>query len=446
MNIECMRGKYKLPGDVEKDAYILPVSGGADSTYLAILLIQMYPNVPWKLVFTDTGEEHQDILLQLDRLEVYVGRKIDRLGDETLFGLVERWGGYLPGPSARYCTDHLKRKPFQAWLKQFDGQKKWLFVGIRSDERQRLAFTLPDAETELPFIDLGLVREDIFRGLSDTIGIPRMYETRTRSGCWTCPFQSRSERIGMLQAHPIQFYRGAKVEKLGPSDEKRHQPAPKLTEETGVAENWMSLPMPPDGSKLEGHRPRKEVGLFGDRGVFVGVEFMFDSFCGINPFVWKQRVVSYSPTLAGLGKQLQNRYEHLLSTAEVFDMTPDEVRHNVKFAAYYIEAPDDVLDTAGPAEGSYTWHQSESYAQVSHIVSWATRVLHAHKMAQEAARVDKVPATSFAYEVYDGSAKALKKVQAPVGRVAAMGWHECHEPVEDEEIEESQIACPMCTI
>lgn len=88
MNIECMRSKYKLPGDVEKDAYILPVSGGADSTYLAILLITMYPDAPWRLVFTDTGEEHPSVLEQLDKLETYIGRKIERLGETTLFALI----------------------------------------------------------------------------------------------------------------------------------------------------------------------------------------------------------------------------------------------------------------------------------------------------------------------------------------------------------------------
>lgn len=447
MNIQCMKAKYKLPGDVSKDAYILPVSGGADSTYLAILLIQMFPEAPWKLVFTDTGEEHGDILTQLDRLEVYLGRKIERLGDETLFGLVERWGGFLPSPNARYCTSELKAKPFKAWLKQFDGQKKWMFVGIRSDERQRLAFTLPDAETEMPYIDMGVVREDVYKGLSETIGIPRMYEVRTRSGCWSCPFQARSERVGLLQQHPIQFYRAGKVEKLGSRDLQRQEPAPKLSAETGVTENWLSLPKPKEGAKIEGRRPSKEVGLFGDRGIYVAAEFFEDSFCGIDPFVWHQRVVTYSPTLAGVQKQLQNRYEHLLSTAEVYDMTPDDVRHQVKFAVYYIEAPADVLDLDGPEANSYTWHQGESYRQLSHVVSWATRVLHAHTMAEEASTVDKVSPISFAYEVADGSVKALQKVKAPTGQVAAMGWHKCHEPVEDDsEIDESQIACPMCTI
>jgi 3'-phosphoadenosine 5'-phosphosulfate sulfotransferase (PAPS reductase)/FAD synthetase len=446
MNIECMRAKYKLPGDVDKDAYILPVSGGADSTYLAILLIQMFPDAPWKLVFTDTGEEHESILTQLDRLEFYLGRKIERLGDETLFGLVERWGGFLPSPAARYCTNELKAKPFKAWLKNFDGQKKWMFIGIRSDERQRLAFTIPDAETEMPYIDLGIVREDVYRGLNATIGIPKMYETRTRSGCWSCPFQTRSERVGLLQHHPIQFYRAGKVEKLGAGDEERQAPAPKLSKETGISENWMSLPQPKDGSKIEGKRPSKEASLFGDRGIYVGAEMFYDDFCGIDPFVWHQRVVTYSPTLSGLTKQLQRRYEHLLSTAEVFDMTQKDVRTRVKFAVYYIEAPEEVLDLAGPADGTYTWHQGESYRQLSHVVSWATRVLHAHTMQQEAATIDKVSPISWAFEVAYESVKGLAKVTNPTGQVAAMGWHECHEPVEDEEIEESEVTCPMCSL
>lgn len=445
-NLDCMRAKYPLPGDVSTDAYILPVSGGADSSYLAILLMQMYPDAPWRLVFTDTGEEHQDVLLQLDRLEVYVGRKIERLGDETLFGLVERWGGFLPSPSARYCTAELKAKPFKAWLKQFDGQKKWMFIGIRSDERERLAFTLPDAETEMPYIDLGIVREDVYRGLSATIGIPRMYETRTRSGCWSCPFQTRSERVGLLQAHPVQFYRAGKVEKLGVRDLERQEQAPSLSAETGIAGNWLSLPQPKAGAVLEGSRPKKDASLFGDRGFFVAAEFFFDDFCGLDRFVWHQRVVTYSPTLSGLQQQIQKRYEHLLSTAEVYDMTPADVRTRVKFACYYVEAPEDVLDLAGPEGGSYTWHQKESYRQLAHVITWATRVLNAHQLQSEANEAGQLAEIGFAYEIAAGSGTGLAKVERPMGRVAAMGWHQCHEPRDDGEIEESEIACPMCSI
>lgn len=80
---------------------------------------------------------------------------------------------------------------------------------------------------------------------------------------------------------------------------------------------------------------------------------------GMEPFIWKQRFLSYSPTLAGLKKQVDGRFAHLLDTAEVHDLTPDEVRKEVKFAIYYVECPGDVFDPDGPT-GGYTWQQGRS--------------------------------------------------------------------------------------
>lgn len=52
---------YLLPAAVEADVWLIPISGGADSSALAILLHEMFPEVPWRLVFTDTGTEEPEI-------------------------------------------------------------------------------------------------------------------------------------------------------------------------------------------------------------------------------------------------------------------------------------------------------------------------------------------------------------------------------------------------
>lgn len=84
--------RFVMPGNPGTDAYLLPVSGGADSTYLAILLHEMFPGFPFQMVFTDTGAEEPEIYETLDKLEQYLGKEIARvLPDQGLYELIDRY-------------------------------------------------------------------------------------------------------------------------------------------------------------------------------------------------------------------------------------------------------------------------------------------------------------------------------------------------------------------
>ena len=80
---------YVVPGNPATDAYILPVSGGSDSCALAILLHEIAPHIPFRMVFTDTGAEEKETLEMLDKLEAYLGKKIERISETTLFSLIQ---------------------------------------------------------------------------------------------------------------------------------------------------------------------------------------------------------------------------------------------------------------------------------------------------------------------------------------------------------------------
>lgn len=109
----AVRQAYQIPGNVETDIYILPVSGGADSTALAIYLHERFPHVPFRLVFTDTGAEEPEITPSLKRLETYLGKKIDWLGTgRTLYDIIAEYNGYLPNSNARWCTRHCSQRFF----------------------------------------------------------------------------------------------------------------------------------------------------------------------------------------------------------------------------------------------------------------------------------------------------------------------------------------------
>jgi len=444
--------RFIVPGNPSTDEYLLPVSGGADSTALAILLHELAPHIPFRMVFTDTGAEEQETLSMLDRLERWLGKPIERLQSRGLFDLIEAYNGFLPSPRDRFCTRELKLVPFRRWIAQFEGKTKWMFVGIRADEQSRLAFTLPETETVMPYVDLGITREWVYRKLAETVGISRSYQTRTRSGCTVCPYQTGAELIGLLQRSPAEFERGAACEKLAPSDAARHEPGVPLWQDTQLARNWHSLPVPLSDDAIQKGKltKAKAPDLFGAR-IFVGGEFFMDGLLSADEFIWHQRVVCFSTTLNGVKKQLDGRYQHLLSTAEVQHMTTEEVREKAKFAIWYIELPGNVFDPNGvKGEGedrSYTWHQGKSYRQIRHIVDWATRALHAEFQRREAAK--EAPLLSVQYEWSESAKETLEQATAPTGEVLLSQWYQPSEKeVEPEDEEEALrlMPCPMCQL
>lgn len=446
---------YKLPGNPDTDEYITPVSGGADSAVTAILLRAQFPQVNFRFVYSETFADDSGVLVTLNQLEAYLGRPIERLVPEKgLYDLIDAYGGFLPNASARWCTRVLKKEPFEPWLQQFAGKRKYIFVGIRADEDFRVAFTMPESETEFPLLTMGLDRQDVFRLLSQTIGVPRYYTYRSRSSCESCFFMRRYEIVGLLQEKPKQFQRAASYEKLTDTDAKRHTPAPPLSLETGISENWLALPMPPgdpnatpDARKLK-NRMRAKPTLFGDVGIYIGVEFFVESLYafGGGEIVFHKRVVSYSPALHGIKGQLDERYQHILATSEVYEMEQADVPHQVRFAIYYLELPHDVFDVSGPGDGSYTWQKGTSYNQLRHIIQWATRTLQAEQMRQEAAV--KAHPMSVLYEWAESAQKGLGSMCNESGRIVHSEWYK---PVTEKKVlsvqeEVKRLPCPMCSI
>lgn len=437
---------FDLPGSVT-DMHIIPVSGGADSTWLAILMHKLFPSVNFTLLFTDTHAEEPEIYESLDRLEAFLGKKIERIShDLGLFGLISKYGGFLPSGSARFCTKDLKLLPFQKWLKKHDHQNKYIYVGIRADETFRVAFTLKDAETVMPFIELGMKREDIFNGLSRTIGIPKFYTRRTRSGCSNCPMQRLSELVGLQQERPIEFHQGQSLEKVSKKDLDRWTEAVPLWKDSGLARNWQTLPVPHEGD-IEKGRLAKATDLFGNR-IWVAAEFFMDGMPGCGSFIWHQRVISFSPSLHHIMGQIDDRYQHLLSTCEVYGMTTDDVRRDAKFAIYYVELSSEVFDPTGPNEqGSYTWRQGMAYKQIAHVVGWATRALHAEGLRQQAAKTVRSELT-VQYEWIESSKAALAQTTEEVGSILLSQWYapsEVEREMDEEEVL-TTLPCPMCSL
>ena len=99
----------------ENTRHICGISGGKDSSALAVYLRRKVPDMEY--FFCDTGAELPETYEYLTRLEVLLGKPIARLNAERGFDhWFEVFRGALPSPQMRWCTKNMKIKPIEAWI------------------------------------------------------------------------------------------------------------------------------------------------------------------------------------------------------------------------------------------------------------------------------------------------------------------------------------------
>lgn len=193
--------------------HILSLSGGKDSTALAIHMRDRVPEMEY--IFCDTGEELPETYEYLDRLEAYLGKPIVRLNPDRPFShYLELYRGVLPDSRTRWCTRMLKIKPFERYVGDAEAIS---YIAIRADETHRKGYisTKPNLHAVYPFIEDGLIKRDVFKLLEDSgLGIPEYYEWRSRSGCYFCFYQQRREWVGLLERHPDLYEKAKAFEKF----------------------------------------------------------------------------------------------------------------------------------------------------------------------------------------------------------------------------------------
>ncbi len=210
-----MNASVKQPANPATVRHVLGLSGGKDSAALAIYIQQRYPEIHEKIeyFFTDTGAELPEVHQFLDKLEAYLGKEVVRLNsDKTFEEWLQQHNQYLPSPQQRWCTRAMKIKPFEAFV----GDDAVIsYVGIRADEDREGYVSQKDTiKATFPFVDDGIVRDDVFQMLEDTVGIPEYYQWRSRSGCYFCFFQRQGEWLGLKRHHPELFEKAKEFENI----------------------------------------------------------------------------------------------------------------------------------------------------------------------------------------------------------------------------------------
>jgi 3'-phosphoadenosine 5'-phosphosulfate sulfotransferase (PAPS reductase)/FAD synthetase len=208
-----MKQGYKAFLNDPQYRHVLGISGGKDSAALAIYIKENQPEVDEKMeyFFSDTGAELEEVYDFLNKLEAFLGKEIVRLSSGQDF---EHWlkvhNGFLPSPKQRWCTREMKIKPFE----KFVGDDPVVsYIGIRADENREGYISHKDTiKAVFPFVEDKIYREDVFKLLEDTVGIPEYYKWRSRSGCYFCFFQRQDEWLGLKKNHPEKFEKAKEFE------------------------------------------------------------------------------------------------------------------------------------------------------------------------------------------------------------------------------------------
>jgi 3'-phosphoadenosine 5'-phosphosulfate sulfotransferase (PAPS reductase)/FAD synthetase len=225
------------PDTAKPIRHILGLSGGKDSTALAIYMKDRVPEMEY--FFSDTEKELKETYDYLSRLEQYLCKPIKILKFEGLGfdQILKLKNGFLPSPQVRWCTEMLKIKPFEKYVGDAPVTS---YVGIRADELSRKGYisTKPNITARFPFIEDGIKKEDVARILEQSgLGFPDYYKWRSRSGCFFCFYQQRREWVGLLEKHPDLFKEAMAYEKVDPT--------------TGIAYTWVQGESLADLSKPE---------------------------------------------------------------------------------------------------------------------------------------------------------------------------------------------------
>ena len=199
----------------KKEHHILGLSGGKDSTALAVHLHKKIPNM--KYFFCDTGEELPETYEYLNKIKARLNIEIKHLAAERGFQhWLDVYNGYLPSPQARWCTKQMKILPLENYIEEeFGDDIVYSYVGIRADEPQREGYLSKKTNiiTKFPFRDDGIAKDDVIQILDDSgLGLPKYYEWRSRSGCYFCFYQRKYEWVKLAERHPELFEKAKQFE------------------------------------------------------------------------------------------------------------------------------------------------------------------------------------------------------------------------------------------
>lgn len=187
--------------------HIVAISGGKDSTAMALRLVETEPK-DYEFVCTPTGDEPPEMFEHWRKLGAMFGKPILPIMGGTLKGLIEQQNA-LPNWRQRWCTRMLKIEPYAAWLaKQGECVS---YVGLRADEPEREGgdyLDIPGVQMDFPMRRWGWGLQDVLNYLKQRdVVIP------VRTDCLKCFYQRLIEWYEYWKKYPESWAEGEALEK-----------------------------------------------------------------------------------------------------------------------------------------------------------------------------------------------------------------------------------------
>jgi hypothetical protein len=174
---------------------VVALSGGKDSTALAMRLHEIAPNPERVYLCTPTGDELPDVADHWRKLERWLGRSMTLPQAPTLRQVIDTMRA-LPSHRMRFCTRMIKIQPCIAWIRQ-QKEPVRLMVGLRADEEERQGLYSHEVETVFPLREWGWGLREVTGYLAaNGICVP------PRTDCARCPYQRLSDWFNLWMRWP----------------------------------------------------------------------------------------------------------------------------------------------------------------------------------------------------------------------------------------------------
>lgn len=196
---------------MKPELHVVALSGGKDSTAMALRLAELNPR-GYVYICTPTGRELPEMFAHWRKISDLLGTPLTPVIGGSLFDLIRRQG-CIPNFHRRFCTRMLKIEPYAAWLMQRTKEYSRVvsYVGLRADEEEREGgdyANIPGVEMSFPMRDWGWGLSDVHAYLdSKGVTIP------SRTDCDVCFFQRLSEWYRLWSEHPTEWAEGEAIER-----------------------------------------------------------------------------------------------------------------------------------------------------------------------------------------------------------------------------------------
>jgi 3'-phosphoadenosine 5'-phosphosulfate sulfotransferase (PAPS reductase)/FAD synthetase len=197
-------------GNPVKTWHVVAVSGGKDSTALALRLAEIEPRDDYVYVCTPTGDELPEMFEWWKQLGVMLGKQIKPIMELSLAECIEQ-NKALPNFRMRFCTRQIKIEPYRRFLQRltatgpFGGGNKGFYsvvsyVGLRADEEGRAGGAyddIPGITMRFPLREWGWGLKEVQDYLAERgVTIPK------RTDCARCYHQRIGEWYDLWTNYP----------------------------------------------------------------------------------------------------------------------------------------------------------------------------------------------------------------------------------------------------